>query len=157
METKRCCLCGEDKPATDEHFAVIRARVRKDGYTNRARRESRCRPCLTEARRPHSAARHERERVRRMETETKICTKCGKEQPIENFYCTLVKATDKRRAYTYVRVPCKKCHKTYVDLRYQKTKSRPIQGRVKLVPLPTREELAEWHAAGCPLGNRKAA
>jgi hypothetical protein len=89
--------------------------------------------------------------------ETKVCTKCEKEQPIANFYSTIVPATDKRRAYNYTRTLCRGCTKVYSDLAYLKRKGMPVLGRKLIVPLPTREEMQEWFAAGCPLGNRRAA
>lgn len=89
--------------------------------------------------------------------ETKVCTKCNKELPIEEFYCTLIPATPSRRAYTYVRVPCKKCHKVYQEIKYYKSKGLPNSARIRKAPLPTREEMAEWFAAGCPLEGRRVA
>lgn len=47
--------------------------------------------------------------------ETKICTKCGKELPIEDFYWR-DKARGRRRS------ECKQCHNNYVKKQYQKNK-----------------------------------
>jgi len=47
-----------------------------------------------------------------MEKETKICTKCGRELPITDFYWRN-KALGKRRS------ECKDCHNNYVKQKYQ--------------------------------------
>lgn len=89
--------------------------------------------------------------------ETKRCTKCEKDQSLDRFYTHTVKATNARRAYTYTRPMCKGCVKIESDISYQRRKGSPIRGRISIMPpIPTREELAEWWAAGCPLNGKAA-
>lgn len=87
--------------------------------------------------------------------ETKTCTKCEKTKPVDAFYLTHVKATDKRVGYTYVRSMCKACTKVVSDTGYQKRKGTPKNPVIRK-PLPTREEMQAWFSAGCPIGYRQA-
>ena len=57
--------------------------------------------------------------------ETKICTKCGKQLPIEQFYWRDKKA-GKRRS------ECKNCHNNYVKIKYQERQNKIEEYKAQL-------------------------
>lgn len=57
--------------------------------------------------------------------ETKICTRCGRELPIDNFYWK-DKAKGKRRS------ECKDCHNGYVKQQYQKKREEISELKLRL-------------------------
>lgn len=54
MQTKRCCLCGKEKPATSEYFVMNVRKLRTEGMTSE-RLDSRCKPCLNAYHKVHNA------------------------------------------------------------------------------------------------------